>query len=676
MKRRLFIYEGIRKFRAVSMLTGMGILLSCFHFCDLQAEKKSMGVGFLMGKNTVELIPMLNSEGDFLEMVPGPAKIEQIRSLRPPVKAMCVVGSLAKMKETIELFKESNIGPERVYIAYNPEPREHWTPDEEIRDFAGSLRKAREMLKDYPAELVMGPGLIQMGKPENSYTELAGLCDIWMIQSQNLQVDYGRRQKATPEQYRESLKKIIDMLRKGNPGIRIFVQVIPLTRHVPEPFTAREIAGYLLEAGSIVESAKIYGGNVEMIRDVINILRSTENLNQSKEAPALPVPDKSSPAEISAPPNISGKEKQVLISAPKKTFMIPMRDDSLLSTDLYMPSDYSQEKYPEGIPLVLVRTPYDKSRPNRNSDKWRDCFINNGYAFAIQDMRGFYGSKRAGRGSAQHDGYDTVEWFAKQSWCSGKVGMMGFSHLGAAQYEAAVTNPPHLMCAIPSQAPGNYYTDSLYPPVFRKADMETILRGPITSRMKALMNTRIRRRDMPRIAEFNIPMIHSAGWYDFYKEGAVEMFNALQYAGGVGAKGRQKLFIGPWGHGVLQENNIGEPLQLPGGLAYPPNSKLDWEKDFWLSWFDYHLKGKNTGIMDRPAVKYYLMGDVDDPNAPGNIWVEEDIFPPESVPTPYYIHSDRSLKIKVPIRKILPSHMFLIRKIRCTLLEERMPGFP
>jgi uncharacterized protein len=151
--------------------------------------------------------------------------------------------------------------------------------------------------------------------------------------------------------------------------------------------------------------------------------------------------------------------------------------------------------------------------------------------------------------------------------------MMGFSHLGAAQYEAAVTQPPHLACAIPAQAPGNYYTDSLYPPKFRKADWETILRGPFSSRTSVLLNTRIRRQGESNIDQFNVPMIHSAGWYDFFKEGAIEMFQALQHQGGPAARGTQKLLIGPWGHGVIQEENLGQPLELPGGLAYPANAR-------------------------------------------------------------------------------------------------------
>jgi predicted acyl esterase len=76
--------------------------------------------------------------------------------------------------------------------------------------------------------------------------------------------------------------------------------------------------------------------------------------------------------------------------------------------------------------------------------------------------------------------------------------------------------------------------------------------------------------------------------------------------------------------------------------------RLDWEKEVWLPWFDHWLKGESTGVMDRPAVRYYLMGDVDDPDAPGNRWVEADHFPPKSKPTRYYVHSDHTLSTEAP----------------------------
>lgn len=334
----------------------------------------------------------------------------------------------------------------------------------------------------------------------------------------------------------------------------------------------------------------------------------------------------------------------------KQTIAIPMRDGAALAADLFLPSDYSKQNYPHGLPVILITTPYDRTRENA-ARYWRVCLLQNGYAFVAQDMRGMYGSASGGRGTSRHgDGYDTVEWLAKQPWCNGKVGMLGYSHLGAVQYETAITAPPHLACAIPAQAPGNYYTDSYYPERFRKADMETLLRGEFTSRTQQLLNRRIRSRETSEIKQFNIPMLHSAGWFDFYKEGAIEMFRACQRDGGPGARGNQKLLIGPWGHGVLQEEDPGTPLKLEGGLTFPPNSKLNWEKEVWLPWFDHWLKGKQTGVMDQPPVLYYLMGATDDPRAPGNKWIAAEDFPPKSTAIPYYPHSDHSLNTAPPTK--------------------------
>ncbi len=332
----------------------------------------------------------------------------------------------------------------------------------------------------------------------------------------------------------------------------------------------------------------------------------------------------------------------------KQTIAIPMRDGASLAADLYMPPEYSEVTSPDGIPLILVCTPYNKDQ-GRPIEHWRQTFLGNGYAFCVEDMRGFYASADAGQGQPRHnDGYDTIEWLAAQEWCNGKVGMLGYSHLGAAQYEAAVTDPPSLICAIPAQAPGNYYTDSLYPPVFRKADYETLLRGPFSQRTAQLINRRIRSYGTSQISSFNVPMMHSAGWFDFYKEGAVEMFRACQEQGGPEAQGNQKLIIGPWGHGVLQEQDPGKSLTLPGGMTFPASAKLDWPKEVWLPWFDHWLKGAENGVMEEPPVRYYLMGATGEPNAPGNVWLSALSFPPDTSEAAWFAHADGTLRAEPP----------------------------
>ena len=62
-----------------------------------------------------------------------------------------------------------------------------------------------------------------------------------------------------------------------------------------------------------------------------------------------------------------------------------------------------------------------------------------------QDVRGKFKSegKYVAFGDDMLDGYDTIEWIAKQSWSNGKVGMYGPSAMGITQNLAAIANPPY-----------------------------------------------------------------------------------------------------------------------------------------------------------------------------------------------------------------------------------------
>ena len=48
------------------------------------------------------------------------------------------------------------------------------------------------------------------------------------------------------------------------------------------------------------------------------------------------------------------------------------------------------------------------------------------------------------------DGYDTIEWAARQPWSSGAVGTFGLSYPGAVQWLAAVERPPSLKAMVPA----------------------------------------------------------------------------------------------------------------------------------------------------------------------------------------------------------------------------------
>jgi hypothetical protein len=326
--------------------------------------------------------------------------------------------------------------------------------------------------------------------------------------------------------------------------------------------------------------------------------------------------------------------------------MVAMRDGVQLATDLYV-SDNSKQ-----WPTILFRTPYDKS-------KILPLFVNhwvgNGYAFVVQDTRGRFASQGVdslflddGWGERQ-DGYDTVEWIARQSWSNGKVGTFGGSANGVTQYLMAGSAPPHLVCQFVKVAPTNLYSQGCYPGgVFLKNLVEewTKLQGneyllPFIFAHSSY-DAMWERLDLStRFDSVNVPIYHWGGWYDLFTEGTIEGFVGLQHGGAPGARGKQKLLVGPWTHDADPRSQ-----RQQGELTFPPNSTYDDFKEA-LRWFDYWLKGRNNGIMSEPPVKYYVMGS-DESGAPGNEWRTASDWPPPSQAAPLYFYANGDLMTAQP----------------------------
>jgi len=148
--------------------------------------------------------------------------------------------------------------------------------------------------------------------------------------------------------------------------------------------------------------------------------------------------------------------------------MIPMRDGVKLAADVWLP------EAPGRYPVLLARTPYMKTGLGLN--RWAYYFASRGYVFAIQDTRGrgdSEGTFEAFFGEGK-DGYDTIEWLAGQAWSDGRVGMLGPSYLGTAQWLAARERPPHLACMAPTAAAGRWFEEF---PYMGGAFTETIARS-------------------------------------------------------------------------------------------------------------------------------------------------------------------------------------------------------
>src|SRR5579872_4714046 len=107
-------------------------------------------------------------------------------------------------------------------------------------------------------------------------------------------------------------------------------------------------------------------------------------------------------------------------AADHQAAMVAMRDGVRLATDIYLPAAAGK------APVLLTRSPY-----NKNGERRRGAyFAAHGYVFVAQDCRGtgasegsLYALVNEGR-----DGYDMIEWCARQPWSNGKVGTLGASY--------------------------------------------------------------------------------------------------------------------------------------------------------------------------------------------------------------------------------------------------------
>jgi len=104
---------------------------------------------------------------------------------------------------------------------------------------------------------------------------------------------------------------------------------------------------------------------------------------------------------------------------------VPMSDHRHLATDIWLPDG------PGPFPTLLTRTPYHRAGAlgtARTYTAW-------GYAYAVQDTRGKYDSEGTFRPllDEAEDGAATLDWVADQTWCNGRIGMVGKSYLGIVQ---------------------------------------------------------------------------------------------------------------------------------------------------------------------------------------------------------------------------------------------------
>jgi predicted acyl esterase len=297
---------------------------------------------------------------------------------------------------------------------------------------------------------------------------------------------------------------------------------------------------------------------------------------------------------------------------------VPMRDGVELNVRITRPAEAGR------YPAVLEYNPYrrlDHSSPSfPPAVAW---LAGHGYVVVQFDVRGTGSSSGASLDNysddEQQDGYDMVEWAARQPWCTGAVGMMGKSYGATVQWQVAGRKPPSLKAIIVRSGSNDMYEDTAYPGGCRRpwrfeffapnmaaynfAPPDPLLTGP---RWAAIWNERMEgsqpwsleifRHDTDgeywrsksiqgRFDDVGCAVYLIEGWADWYAYAELDAFRQL--------KSPKKIVIGPWGHYYPEEK-----FALPG-------PRIDTRVEY-LRWFDHWLKGIDNGIMDEPPVTVFV----------------------------------------------------------------------
>jgi predicted acyl esterase len=348
---------------------------------------------------------------------------------------------------------------------------------------------------------------------------------------------------------------------------------------------------------------------------------------------------------------LAGEKTVDLGNVTEKHVMVPMRDGLSLSAYLYFPEG-------KGPWPVIFQQRYLNVRSAATRKDYARLAAH-GYVVAVENFRGTHlsegtwvGYRSLGWGELQ-DGYDTVEWLAKQPWCTGKIGTLGGSQSGYAQNFLAVTRPPHLVC--------QYMIDtglSLYHEGYRFGGtirqgrlrgMESVCRVPEHNRRLVkewfehpTYDSYWADEDCTRhFAKMNVPCFTVGGYFDLMSVGSIESFIGRQHRGDVGSRGKQQLILGPWPHGRPKEiNKVGE-------MVFPENARFAIDAHI-VRWFDHYLKGIDNGVERDPVVRYYVMGAIGEKNAPGNEWRTAADWPVPAKLSPFYLRAAGRLATQAP----------------------------
>ena len=310
---------------------------------------------------------------------------------------------------------------------------------------------------------------------------------------------------------------------------------------------------------------------------------------------------------------------------------ITMRDGVKLATDVFLPPGG------KSTCVVVCRTPYGR--------------LNNGVitfvgakqlAIVVQDTRGTGASKgKIGLCNENEiqDGYDTVDWIAKQPWCNGRIGITGGSGNGMAAAMAYLCKHPNLVVAMPDSTAGNtelywsfengvrrwMYTWALYRNVSTKPwPRPTLYEKFDAAKWQAILDEAAKDNK-------TVYLGNSDGWFNLFGDYTLDFFSQFALTGHVFMQ------MGTRTHGTRPKESI--DFHIRDGKDRPADYGSN--NDFFGI-----LEGKITP--SKSYLQYAVLGDYTDSSAPGNIWRYAEVWPPPNTPISFYLTQEGGVKKNAP----------------------------
>jgi hypothetical protein len=324
---------------------------------------------------------------------------------------------------------------------------------------------------------------------------------------------------------------------------------------------------------------------------------------------------------------------------------VRMRDGVRLAIDIYRPD--AEGKFP----ALLAMSPYGKSEkevikipPKPFNMEYAgleigdtEFLVSKGYAHVVADVRGSAhseGQYDICSTKEQEDGYDLVEWIAQQPWCNGNVGMVGISYYALIQYLVAAQQPPHLKAIFSHDGWGDMYRDISHHggilmhgwlPAFTQggsilawnaipASKTIYSEDELSRRVEKLKNNEVINKSPVLITTLAFPhykptlfdwLVNELDGPYYWERSAYTKYDQIKVP----------VFLGSEMHAYPVVMHLPGAFSAYAGINAPkklvirpsvPERPFHEFHDEIVRWYDYWLKGIDTGIMDEPPIKIWV----------------------------------------------------------------------